>query len=139
MLDNLGIGTGFSKDMLLMSFFLAPESNAPDYREQVQRLEQAYRTEAVKRWIMSGLQELGYDTEKLEFVAEYTDHYEEVPAMRIGARVKKDEELQLKIGNLDLRLSGGQALWAIISRRYTQEQLTSLCKEHGWSLKTSAL
>ncbi len=141
LLDNLGIGTGFSKDMLLMSFFLAPERNAPDYREQVQRLEEAYRTEAVKRRIMSGLQELGYDIEKLEFVAEYTDEllYEGVAAMRVGARVKMGEEISLKIGNLDLRLSGGQALWAITSRRYTKEKITSMYKQHGWSLKASAL
>ena len=124
-----------------MSFFLAPESNAPDYREQVQRLEQAYRTEAVKRRIMSGLQELGYDTEKLEFAAEYTEElrHEGVAAMRVGARVKIGEEISLKIGNLDLRLSGGQALWAITSRRYTKDKITSMYKQHGWSLKASAL
>lgn len=140
LLDNLGIGIGFSKDMLLMSFSWLQ-------REMHQIIESRFSV-----WT-SVSHRGGEKVDHERFTRVVIWHrktwicgrvYRWASAWRSSGHAyrsenQKGEEIQLKIGNLDLRLSEGQSLWAITSRRYTKEQITALCKQHGWSLKASAI
>lgn len=139
-LKNMSSEKAFGEtSSIVLSYFTAPDKEKEDYVDQIQKLLGTYGSpdksnpyfnasthEAIEWWIMGWFAALWIDIDKLEFHVTYD---EENTKMLLGAKVK--ETFSIKHNNKIYTKEAGDTLWAIQSKRFTREKMSSLIHEAG--------
>ncbi|MCX6824134.1 MAG: L-histidine N(alpha)-methyltransferase [candidate division SR1 bacterium] len=123
---------------IVLTYFEAPDKNNPEYKDNVDKLKATYGSKesgkyyneethtAVSDFILSGLEALGIERSKLEFLVEYDDTYS--PAMiKLGAKFIEKTEIQ--IGKNKIVKEAGEKIRAIKSHRFTKEEFKEIAKD----------
>ena len=121
-LENMNNSGTLKWNFILFSYFTLPQNN-----QQKEETIDLYKNPDWKNFVFNGLENLGLDTNKFDYLVEYSD---EENCIYIGVQLNDDYTLQWENGK-EIQLKKWEKFFIHQSKRFSKQEITDILKEAG--------